>query len=48
MDIFKSAVNGSMTMPLVLLIALMALSTLVSTQLKESSLMSKEKTRKAA
>ncbi len=48
MDSFKSAQTGSMTMPLVVLIALMALSLLVSTQLKESKLMTKEKVQKAA
>lgn len=48
MDIFKSAATGSMTIPLVVLIALMALGLLVSTQLKESSMMSKENIHKAA
>ncbi len=48
MDSFKSAQNGSMTMPLMVLIGLMVLSILVSTQLKESSLMSKESVHKAA
>jgi len=48
MDSFKSAQTGSMTMPLVVLIALMVLSILVSTQLKESSLISKESVHKAA
>jgi len=48
MDIFKSAETGSMTMPLMVLIALMALGILVSTQLKESSMMSKENVHKAA
>lgn len=48
MDIFKSPETGSMTMPLIILIALMALGLLVSTQLKESSLMSKENVHKAA
>jgi cyanate permease len=48
MDIFKSPTTGSMAMPLVVLIALMALSIIVSTQLKESSLMSKESVHKAA
>ncbi len=48
MDSFKSAQTGSMTMPLVVLIVLMVLSILVSTQLKESSLISKESVHKAA
>jgi cyanate permease len=48
MDIFKSPETGSMTMPLMVLIALMALGILVSTQLKESSLMNKENVHKAA
>lgn len=47
MDSFKSAVTGSMTTPLVVLIVLMALSILASTFLKESSLMNKEKLQKA-
>ena len=42
MDSFKSAVNGSMTRPLIVLIALMFLSFLVSTRLKESSLLKRE------
>jgi MFS family permease len=48
MDAFKSSQTGSMTFPLIVLIALMALSILMSTQLKESSLISKEKVHKAA
>jgi sugar phosphate permease len=48
MDIFKSSETGSMTLPLMVLIALMAIGILVSTQLKESSLMSKENVHKAA
>lgn len=48
MDSFKSATTGSMTMPLIVLIALMTISIVVSTQLKESSLISKENVHKAA
>ena len=48
MDIFKSAQTGSMTRPLVILIILMAMGLLVSTRLKESSLISKENAHKAA
>ncbi len=48
MDIFKSPKTGSMTLPLMVLIGLMAIGILVSTQLKESSLMSKENVHKAA
>ena len=48
MDIFKSPETGSMTIPLMVLIGLMVLGLLVSTQLKESSLMSKESVHKAA
>lgn len=48
MDIFKSPQTGSMTIPLMVLIALMALGILMSTQLKESSLISKESLHKAA
>jgi len=48
MDIFKSAETGSMTIPLMVLITLMAVGILMSTQLKESSLMSKESIHKAA
>jgi len=48
MDIFKSPKTGSMTIPLMVLIGLMAIGILVSTQLKESSLMSKENVHKAA
>lgn len=48
MDIFKSAETGSMTRPLVILIVLMAMGLLVSTRLKESSLISKESVHKAA
>jgi hypothetical protein len=48
MDIFKSPETGSMTIPLMVLISLMAVGLLVSTQLKESSLMSKESVHKAA
>jgi len=48
MDSFKSATTGSMTMPLFVLIALMTISIVVSTQLKESSLISKENVHKAA
>jgi hypothetical protein len=48
MDIFKSPQTGSMTLPLMVLIGLMAVGLLVSTQLKESSMMSKENVHKAA
>lgn len=48
MDIFKSSETGSMTIPLMVLIGLMAIGLLVSTQLKESTLMSKESVHKAA
>lgn len=48
MDIFKSTETGSMTRPLVILIVLMAMGLLVSTRLKESSLISKENVHKAA
>lgn len=48
MDIFKSPLTGSMTLPLIVLIGLMAVGILVSTQLKESSFMSKENVHKAA
>ncbi len=48
MDIFKSPSTGSMTIPLLVLIGLMALGILMSTQLKESSLISKESIHKAA
>jgi sugar phosphate permease len=48
MDIFKSPQTGSMTMPLLVLISLMVISILLSTQLKESSLISKENIHKAA
>ena len=48
MDIFKSPVTGSMTLPLLVLIALMSIGILMSTQLKESSLISKESVHKAA
>lgn len=48
MDSFKSSITGSMTIPLIVLIALMTIGLLVSTQLKESSLLSKEPGRKAA
>lgn len=48
MDIFKSAETGSMTIPLMVLIGLMAIGILVSTRLKESSLMNKESVHKAA
>ncbi len=48
MDMFKSPVNGSMTMPLVLLIVLMGISALISTRLKESAMMKKEEVHKAA
>ncbi len=48
MDIFKSPETGSMTIPLVVLISLMAVGILMSTQLKESSLMSKANVHKAA
>ncbi len=48
MDMFKSPVNGSMTMPLVLLIVLMGISALISTRLKESAMMNKEEVHKAA
>ena len=48
MDIFKSPQTGSMTIPLLVLIALMLIGILMSTQLKESSLISKESVHKAA
>jgi len=48
MDSFKSSLTGSMTMPLIILIALMAISVVISTRLKESLLISKEVTHKAA
>jgi sugar phosphate permease len=48
MDIFKSPQTGSMTIPLLVLIALMLVGILMSTQLKESSLISKESVHKAA
>jgi MFS family permease len=48
MDIFKSPQTGSMTIPLIVLIALMFIGILMSTQLKESSLISKESVHKAA
>jgi cyanate permease len=48
MDMFKSPQTGSMTIPLLVLISLMAVSILMSTRLKESSLMSKESVHKAA
>ena len=48
MDIFKSPQTGSMTIPLLVLIGLMFLGILMSTQLKESSLISKESVHKAA
>ena len=48
MDIFKSPQTGSMTIPLLVLIALMFVGILMSTQLKESSLISKESVHKAA
>ena len=43
MDSFKSSLTGSMTKPLVVLIGLMILSLLVSTRLKESPLLLREK-----
>lgn len=48
MDTFKAPLTGSMTTPLVVLIALMFVGMLISTRLKESSLMSKESVHKAA
>ncbi|TFH39520.1 MAG: MFS transporter [Bacteroidia bacterium] len=39
MDIFKSPSTGSMTMPLIILICLMAVGLVVSTRLKESSIL---------
>ena len=48
MDIFKSPLTGSMTIPLLVLIALMFIAILMSTQLKESSLISKESVHKTA
>jgi cyanate permease len=48
MDIFKSPQTGSMTIPLLVLIGLMFVGILMSTQLKESSLISKESVHKAA
>jgi hypothetical protein len=48
MDSFKSSVDGSMTRPLLVLIALMVVGIVVSTRLKESSLMSKKIAQKAA
>ena len=43
MDSFKSAVNGSMTRSLILMIALMVLSIIMSFRLKESTILSGEK-----
>jgi MFS family permease len=48
MDMFKSPINGSMTMPLVLLIILMGISALISTRLKESAMMKQDEVHKAA
>lgn len=42
MDSFKSSLSGSMTNPLIVLIALMLLSLLLSTRLRESPLMAKD------
>jgi hypothetical protein len=42
MDSFKSSVTGSMSIPLIVLIALMFLSFIVAIRLKESSLLQKE------
>lgn len=42
MDSFKSSLSGSMTNPLIVLIALMLLSLLLSTRLKESPMMNKD------
>jgi len=42
MDSFKSAVSGSMTNPLIVLIGLMALSLIISLRLKESAMMARE------
>lgn len=42
MDSFKSSLSGSMTNPLIVLIALMLLSLLLSTRLKESPMMIKD------
>lgn len=43
MDLLKSPETGSMTMPLVILIALMGISVLLSTRLKESDMLSNSK-----
>jgi cyanate permease len=42
MDSYKSSVTGSMTRPLIILIGFMLLSLLISTRLKESSLLNQE------
>ena len=47
MDSFKSAITGSMTNPLIVLIGLMVISLLISTWLKESPLMRNAKVQKA-
>jgi MFS family permease len=46
MNSFKSALTGSMTRPLIVLIGLMLLSIILSTRLKESALISKDKDQK--
>jgi MFS family permease len=46
MDSFKSALTGSMTRPLIVLIGFMVLSVFLSTRLKESALISKDKDQK--
>jgi hypothetical protein len=43
MDSFKSTVTGSMTNPLIILIILMVFGIFMSTRLKESALISKDK-----
>lgn len=48
MDMFKSPKTGAMTIPLLVLIGLMCIGILMTTQLKESSLISKESVHKAA
>jgi cyanate permease len=48
MDSFKSSSTGSMTRPLIVLIGLMLFSVLLSTRLKESSLLAKDKNMETA
>jgi cyanate permease len=47
MDSFKSSITGSMTNPLIILIGLMFISLLISTQLKESLMMRKDTDQKS-